>query len=299
MLLQRLSKQGFWQSSLKEEREEERFGQSPPIEGHVVFNGGCNSGAAFLFSKKRGASSIKSYFCNGLKAFFMKPIIIAIDGHSSTGKSTVAKQLAKALDYIYIDTGAMYRAVALYALENDCITEAGLDADKLSDQLGKIHIAFKYNAQKAASVTYLNGQNVEDEIRGMRVSQQVSRVAAIPEVRRLLVKQQQKMGQQKGVVMDGRDIGTVVFPAAELKLFMTASAQTRAERRFKELQAKGEKVNFEEVLENVLERDRMDSNRKDSPLKKAEDAIEIDNSHLTPEEQFEKILQLAQERIGD
>lgn len=227
----------------------------------------------------------------------MKKIIIAVDGFSSTGKSTVAKQLAKALNYIYVDTGAMYRAVALFGLQNGWVNDVNFNRDQLIENLAQIEMNFKYNAELGFAEMYLNGKNVEGEIRGMEVSNIVSRVAEISEVRKFLVKQQQEMGKQKGLVMDGRDIGTVVFPEAELKLFMTADAQIRAERRFEELKAKGSTVRYEEVLTNVVQRDALDTTREDSPLKKAEDAVEIDNSNLSRAEQFDKILQLAKQRI--
>lgn len=227
----------------------------------------------------------------------MKKIIIAVDGFSSTGKSTVAKQLAKALNYIYVDTGAMYRAVALFGLQNGWVNDVNFNRDQLIENLDQIEMNFKYNAELGFAEMYLNGKNVEGEIRGMEVSNLVSRVAEISEVRKFLVKQQQEMGKQKGLVMDGRDIGTVVFPEAELKLFMTADAQIRAERRFEELKAKGSTVRYEEVLTNVVQRDALDTTREDSPLKKAEDAVEIDNSNLSRAEQFDKILQLAKQRI--
>ena len=228
----------------------------------------------------------------------MKKITIAIDGYSSTGKSTVAKQIAKALGYVYIDTGAMYRAVTFYAMENGLINDNGFNVEALVSQLPKINISFTFNEALGFAEVYLNGRNVENEIRTLDVSNFVSKVAAVSEVRQKLVEQQQKMGKNKGVVMDGRDIGTVVFPDAELKLFMTASAETRAKRRYKELLDKGDKISYKAVLSNVQERDYMDSNRKDSPLVKAHDAIEIDNSNMTLEEQFSTILKLAKTKIG-
>ncbi|GGF75578.1 (d)CMP kinase [Wenyingzhuangia marina] len=225
-------------------------------------------------------------------------ITIAIDGFSSTGKSTVAKQLAKELGYIYVDTGAMYRAVALYAIQNNYINEGDINVEKLIESLDKINIDFKYNAQLGFSEVYLNGVNVETEIRGMEVSSYVSKVASISAVRQKLVALQQEMGKAKGIVMDGRDIGTVVFPNAELKLFMTASAETRAQRRFDELQAKGNtEVSYKEVYNNVVERDTLDTTRTDSPLEIAKDAIEIDNSNLSREEQFNKILSLVNAKL--
>lgn len=220
-------------------------------------------------------------------------IIIAIDGYSSTGKSTIAKQLAKSLGYIYIDTGAMYRAVTLYAIKNNYISENSFQTNNLISQLQNINLEFKFNASLGFSEMFLNGKNVEKEIRTMKVSNFVSAVSAVSEVREQLVKQQQEFGNRRGVVMDGRDIGTVVFPNAELKLFMTSSAEIRAKRRYNELIKNKENVNYEEVLKNVNERDYIDSHRKNSPLKKAEDAIEIDNSNLSHEEQFNKIMELV------
>ncbi|WP_166966241.1 (d)CMP kinase [Yeosuana marina] len=228
-----------------------------------------------------------------------KKIIIAIDGFSSTGKSTVAKQLAKQLGYIYVDSGAMYRAITYFAMTNGFIDENGFDVDGLISKLEDIHVSFKFNKDLGFAEVYLNGINVEKEIRTLEVSNFVSKVSAIPEVRKQLVKQQHQLGLQKGIVMDGRDIGTVVFPDAELKLFMTASAETRALRRYDELKAKGDDVSFEDVLNNVQERDHLDSTRKDSPLYKAEDAIEIDNSNLSLDEQFDKILKLVTMTLED
>ncbi|MCL6220238.1 (d)CMP kinase [Zunongwangia pacifica] len=225
-----------------------------------------------------------------------KKITIAIDGHSSTGKSTVAKQLAKKLGYIYVDTGAMYRAVTLYAMRKVMVTDNRLDKEALLRHLAFINIKFKFNENLGYGVVHLNNENVEEEIRLMEVSNNVSKVAAIPEVRKMLVAQQQEMGKEGGVVMDGRDIGTVVFPDAELKLFMTASAEKRAERRYNELKEKGSDVSYEEVLKNVEERDHLDSTRETSPLIKAKDAIEIDNTNLSKEEQFDKILALVKEK---
>jgi CMP/dCMP kinase len=222
-----------------------------------------------------------------------KKITIAIDGFSSTGKSTIAKKLARHLNYIYVDTGAMYRAVALYALENGLITATDFDQEGLVAHLPKITLKFVYNKEIAHSEVYLNGVNVEGKIRSMEVSNLVSRVAAVPEVREKLVEQQRFMGRDKGVVMDGRDIGTVVFPDAELKLFMNAGAKARAERRTAELKAEGREVTYEEVLKNIEERDYMDANRKDSPLQKATDAIDVDNTELTIEGLFDTILKLV------
>lgn len=223
----------------------------------------------------------------------MKNITIAIDGFSSTGKSTVAKQLAKELGYVYVDTGAMYRAVTFYAMQNGLINKENFNKEALIQKLSDITISFKFNETLGFAEVYLNDDNIESKVRTLEVSSFVSKVAAISAVRKKLVEQQQKMGQNKGVVMDGRDIGTVVFTDAELKLFMTASAKTRAERRFQELIERGERVKYEDVLKNVEERDYIDSNRKDSPLVKAKDAIEIDNSNMTLVEQFNKILELV------
>lgn len=227
----------------------------------------------------------------------MKKITIAIDGHSSTGKSTLAKQLAKALGYVYVDTGAMYRAVALYALQNGYISDESFDKEGLIRALPHIYLKFVFNPQLGFAEMFLNDVNVEAQIRSIRVSNYVSKIAEISEVRTNLVKQQQAFGKDKAVVMDGRDIGTVVFPYAELKIFMTASAKIRAERRFNELVAKGQEVSFGEVYKNVIERDSIDSSREDSPLVKANDAIELDNSELSKEEQFDMIYKLAVERI--
>ncbi|WP_424494046.1 (d)CMP kinase [Salinimicrobium sp. GXAS 041] len=229
----------------------------------------------------------------------MKKITIAIDGFSSTGKSTVAKQLAKKLGYVYVDTGAMYRAVTLYALKTDYISKNSFDVDGLVKALPQIKLRFVFSNDAGFAEMYLNDENVEREIRQMEVSEFVSLVAAVPQVREMLVAQQQEMGREKGIVMDGRDIGTVVFPDAELKVFMTASAEERAQRRFKELRERGEEVTYEDVLENVQKRDLLDTTREDSPLVKASDAKEIDNSHLTLEGQFEKILQLYNNAINN
>lgn len=227
----------------------------------------------------------------------MKKITIAIDGFSSTGKSTLAKQLAQKLQYVYVDSGAMYRAVALYALQHNLIENQVLNTESLIDQLPSVKVTFQYNTTLKASEIYLNGINVNAEIRSMDVSNAVSRVASVPEVRQQLVGLQQKMGALKGIVMDGRDIGTVVFPDAELKLFMTASADTRAQRRYDELIGSGTEVTFEAVLENITSRDHLDSTREDSPLFKADDAIEIDNSNLSLDQQFEKVLALVNSKL--
>lgn len=227
----------------------------------------------------------------------MKKIIIAIDGFSSTGKSTIAKQVAKHLGYVYVDTGAMYRAVALFAMENGYINKESFDTQTLINALPDIRLQFQYNENLAFAEMFLNDKNVENEIRTLEVSQYVSRIAEISEVRAKLVEQQQKMGQERGIVMDGRDIGTVVFPDAEVKIFMNSSAETRAQRRFKELTEKGQQVSFEDVLKNVKERDYIDSHREDSPLIIAKEAVEIDNSTLDKNEQFEQVMQLIQNAL--
>lgn len=226
----------------------------------------------------------------------MKKIIIAIDGYSSCGKSTIAKELAKALNYHYVDTGAMYRAVTLFLLQNHIdIYHPEMVAKALND----IHISFEINPNTQTQITLLNGENVENEIRvNSRVASAVSEVSSLSEVRRFLVKQQQALGAQKGIVMDGRDIGTVVFPKAELKLFITAEPNIRAQRRLDELKVLGQTTTFEEVLANLKKRDEMDSNRVDSPLLKASDAIEIDNSYLSMDEQFALIVDLARKSKG-
>lgn len=213
----------------------------------------------------------------------MDKIVIAIDGHSSCGKSTMAKAMAKNLNYIYIDSGAMYRAVTLYCLENNIDVN---DASAVENVLAKIQISFK-KEEDGSNATFLNGKNVETEIRKMRVSDNVSEISKIPAVRTFLVEQQQKMGKSKGIVMDGRDIGTVVFPDAELKIFMTASPEIRAQRRLEELQNKGEQVDFELVLSNLKKRDQIDSNRAVAPLKQADDAKVLDNSNLDQKQQLE------------
>lgn len=227
----------------------------------------------------------------------MQQICIAIDGYSSTGKSTLAKQLADHLNYIYVDTGAMYRAVTLYAIQNNFFDGDDLDTSKLIAALPEITLSFKSITTDALPTIHLNDVSVDNEIRNMKVSEKVSLVATISAVRRKLVEQQHQMGDNKGIVMDGRDIGTVVFPNAELKLFMTASPEVRAQRRYDELIAKGENVTFEEILHNVEERDHMDSTREDSPLVQAEDAIEIDNSYLDLEAQFLLVNEMVQEAL--
>lgn len=222
----------------------------------------------------------------------MKKITIAIDGHSSCGKSTMAKDLARKIGYVYVDTGAMYRAVTLYALRNNLFnTDGGIKEDELKNRMGDISISFKYNAGTGRPDTYLNGENVEQEIRTMQVSAHVSPIAALPFVRQALVAQQQAMGKEKGVVMDGRDIGTTVFPDAELKVFVTASAEVRAQRRYDELKAKGMEADYNDILKNVQERDYIDSHRPTSPLRKADDAIELDNSDMTVAEQNDWLLE--------
>jgi len=228
----------------------------------------------------------------------LKKITIAVDGYSSTGKSTVAKQLADYLGYIYVDTGAMYRAVTLYALQNNYLSETVFNKEALINSLSSIELEFKKEDENSKAEIFLNGKNVEKEIRTMYVSDFVSPVATLPEVRRKLVAIQHQMGIKKGIVMDGRDIGTVVFPNAELKIFMNANAEVRATRRYEELLAKGDDVTFSAILENVQKRDLMDTTREDSPLVKAEDAIEVDNSELNQEDQFNIILQLAKDRIA-
>lgn len=216
----------------------------------------------------------------------MKKITIAIDGFSSCGKSTMAKDLAKEIGYIYVDTGAMYRSVTLFALRNNLFNADGtIREDELEVQMKNINISFQLNKETGRPMTYLNGENVENDIRTMEVSSHVSPIATLPFVRKALVEQQQRMGAKKGIVMDGRDIGTVVFPKAELKVFVTASAEVRAQRRYDELKAKGMEADFEDILKNVQERDYIDSHRETSPLRKAEDALELDNSLLTIDEQ--------------
>ena len=228
----------------------------------------------------------------------MKKITIAIDGHSSCGKSTMAKDLAREVGYVYVDTGAMYRSVTLYALRNGLFTADGIDEAGLRSQMADIHISFKFNAETGRPDTYLNGELVEQEIRTMEVSNHVSPIAALGFVREAMVSQQQEMGLGGGVVMDGRDIGTVVFPNAELKIFVTASAEVRAQRRFDELKAKGMDADYDEILKNVQERDFIDSHREVSPLRKADDALELDNSNMTIAEQKQWLLDRFNETLS-
>lgn len=226
-------------------------------------------------------------------------ITIAIDGHSSCGKSTMAKNLAKELGYVYIDTGAMYRCITYYAMQNGMIDSLGnIDTQKLQDAIADVHISFKFNPSTGRPDAYVNGVCVEDKIRTLEVSKHVSPVAALGFVRNAMVAQQREMGKNKGVILDGRDIGTVVFPDAELKIFVTASAEIRAKRRYDELTAKGESCSYDDILKNVLERDYIDSHREISPLTKAEDAIVLDNSQMTIEEQQEWLLKLTKEVVS-
>lgn len=229
----------------------------------------------------------------------MKKITIAIDGFSSCGKSTMAKDLAREIEYVYIDTGAMYRAVTLYALRNGLITDDGIDTETLRQKMGDILVTFVFDPERGRPATYLNGECVEDQIRTMEVSSFVSPIAALDFVRTAMVNLQRLMGEAKGVVMDGRDIGTVVFPNAELKVFVTASPEIRAQRRFDELKGKGENCNYEEILQNVQERDRIDSTREIAPLRQAEDAILLDNSHMTILEQKQWLLEAYKKVVGE
>ena len=229
----------------------------------------------------------------------MKKITIAIDGHSSCGKSTMAKDLARRIGYVYIDTGAMYRAVTLFAMRHNLIANGQVNAAKLQEEMGNIHISLRLNPETQRPDTYLNGECVEREIRTMEVSRHVSLIAALPFVRSAMVEMQREMGKEKGVVMDGRDIGTVVFPHAELKIFVTASAEVRAQRRYDELTAKGEECNYEEILENVKERDHIDSTRETSPLRQAEDAIVLDNTHMTIPEQENWLMEEYKKRTAE
>jgi len=225
----------------------------------------------------------------------MKNIIVAIDGFSSCGKSTMAKELAREAGYIYVDSGAMYRAISLFCIQRGWISDTEINADELEKNIKSIHIEFRTNIN-GISESYLNGQNVEREIRSLEVANGASRVSTLGFVRRELVRQQQLMGEKKGIVMDGRDIGTVVFPMAELKIFVTATPEIRAQRRLDEMKAKGEEAIFEEVLANVIERDERDQNRTESPLRKADDAVVIDNSYMTLEEQNILLRTLFEER---
>ena len=228
----------------------------------------------------------------------MKKITIAIDGFSSCGKSTMAKELAKKIGYIYVDTGAMYRSVTLFAMRHGLFNADGsVKTDALKQQMSNIDITFKFNEKAGRPDTYLNGECVEKAIRTLEVSNHVSPIAAIPFVRAAMVARQQRMGRDKGIVMDGRDIGTTVFPEAELKVFVTASAEVRAQRRYDELKEKGMPANFDDILKNVQERDYIDSHREVSPLRKAADAIELDNSHMTIAEQNDWLMRQVQQRI--
>ncbi|HIP49802.1 MAG TPA: (d)CMP kinase [Lutibacter sp.] len=226
-------------------------------------------------------------------------ITIAVDGFSSTGKSTVAKRLAKELGYIYVDTGAMYRAVTVYAMQHDLINKTDFDKDLLVNSLDNIELEFIYNKKLGFAEIYLNGKNIEKKIRSLEVSNFVSPVATVSEVRRFLVDKQRLMGLNKGVVMDGRDIGSVVFPDAEVKIFLTANAKIRAERRLLELKEKGFEGNFDEILQNVMDRDHIDSTRADSPLIKVDDAVEIDASYINKEEQFQEVLSIVQKVLNE
>ena len=227
----------------------------------------------------------------------MKKIVIAIDGYSSCGKSTMAKDLAREVGYIYVDTGAMYRAVTLFAMRNNLFDGKGnVEAERLEQLLPQVQISFKLNAETGRPEACLNGEVVENQIRSLEVSQHVSPVAALPFVRAKLVEQQQAMGRDKGIVMDGRDIGTVVFPDAELKIFVTATAEIRAMRRYKELQAKGMLADFDDILKNVEERDYIDTHRATSPLRQADDALLLDNSNLTIAEQKQWLMKMFEER---
>lgn len=228
----------------------------------------------------------------------MKKITIAIDGFSSCGKSTMAKALARNIGYLYFDSGAMYRAVALYCMQNGLIGSKGIDTATLQERISQIHITFEADPETKNSITFLNGVNVEHEIRTIEVSQLVSKVAALDFVRSEMVNQQREMGKSKGIVMDGRDIGTTVFPDAELKIFVTASAQVRAQRRYDEIIARGDKANYEEILENVRQRDHIDQTREVSPLRQAHDAILLDNSNMTLQEQEEWLVNLFHKTVA-
>ena len=252
----------------------------------------------YIFTALLGKEEQQLVFTRTLKLQNMKKITIAIDGYSSCGKSTMAKDLAREIGYIYIDSGAMYRAVTLYCIEKELFTEKGILVEKLEKDINDIRISFVLNPEDQRPMTCLNGKIVEDRIRNMEVSSRVSQVAALGFVREALVKQQQELGKNKGIVMDGRDIGTAVFPEAELKIFVTASAEIRAQRRYDELKAKGQEASFEEILANVKERDHIDMTREVSPLRQAEDAIPLDNSHLTIEQQKEWLQEQFQKAIN-
>ena len=227
----------------------------------------------------------------------MKKIVIAIDGHSSCGKSTMAKALARRIGYVYVDTGAMYRAVTLFALRHGMIDADGrVDEQTLEASMDQVKVSFTLNAETRIPETCLNGENVEHDIRGMEVSAHVSAIAALPFVRRVMEAQQKAMGRDKGIVMDGRDVGTVLFPDAELKIFVTATAEVRARRRYNELKAKGMDADYDEILKNVQQRDYIDSHREVSPLRKADDALELDNSNITLQQQDEWLMQRYLER---
>lgn len=229
----------------------------------------------------------------------MKKIIIAIDGFSSCGKSTMAKDLAKEVGYIYIDSGAMYRAVTLYSMENGIFEGESIDRERLRRELERVNISFRFNPETGRPDTYLNGVNVENRIRTMAVSAKVSPISALDFVREAMVAQQQAMGREKGIVMDGRDIGTTVFPNAELKVFVTASPEIRAQRRFEELKAKGQEADFDEILANVKQRDDIDQHREVSPLRKADDALLLDNTNLTIEQQKAWLMERFREAVND
>lgn len=230
----------------------------------------------------------------------MKKITIAIDGYSSCGKSTMAKDLARRIGYIYVDTGAMYRAVTLFALRHDLFNNDGsVKTDELKCLMPQVKISFKFNAETGRPDTYLNDELVEKELRGMEVSSHVSPIAAVPFVREALVAQQKAMGKNKGIVMDGRDIGTVVFPDAELKIFVTASPEVRAQRRYDELKGKGMEADFDEILKNVEQRDYIDTHRETSPLRKADDAVTLDNSHMTIDEQNKWLMDQFSKAAGN
>lgn len=229
----------------------------------------------------------------------MKKIIIAVDGFSSCGKSTMAKDLAREVGYIYIDSGAMYRAVTLYSMENGIFDGDTINTEKLRNEIGNIHISFRLNPETGRPDTYLNGENVESKIRTMEVSSKVSPISALDFVREALVAQQQAMGKEKGIVMDGRDIGTTVFPDAELKIFVTASPEVRAQRRYDELKAKGQEASFDEILENVKQRDYIDQHRDVSPLRQADDAMLLDNTNLTIEQQKEWLFEQFNKEVAE